>query len=40
MNKEILVVVEVVFNEKVLFCEKIFEVLESVLVIVTKKKYE
>lgn len=40
MNKEILVVVEVVFNEKVLLCEKIFEVLESVLVIVIKKKYE
>lgn len=40
MNKEILVVVEVVFNEKALFREKIFEVLESALAIVIKKKYE
>lgn len=40
MSKEILVVVEVVFNEKVVFCECIFEVLEIVLVILIKKKYE
>jgi N utilization substance protein A len=40
MNKEILLVVEAVSNEKGLPREAIFEALESALAIATKKKYE
>ncbi len=40
MNKEILLVVEAVSNEKGLPREAIFEALESALSIATKKKYE
>lgn len=40
MNKEILLVVEAVSNEKGLPREAIFEALESALEIATKKKYE
>jgi len=40
MNKEILLVVEAVSNEKALPREAIFEALESALAIATKKKYE
>ena len=39
-NKEILLVVEAVSNEKGLPREAIFEALESALAIATKKKYE
>ncbi|HEY5716532.1 MAG TPA: transcription termination factor NusA [Psychromonas sp.] len=40
MNKEILLVVEAVSNEKALPREAIFQALESALAIATKKKYE
>ncbi|MGO1246650.1 MAG: transcription termination factor NusA [Oceanisphaera sp.] len=40
MNKEILLVVDAVSNEKALPREKIFEALETALATATKKKYE
>lgn len=40
MNKEILLVVEIVFNEKGVSCDVIFEVIELVLVVVIKKCFK
>src|SRR5690554_4838840 len=40
MNKEILLVVDAVSNEKAVPREKIFEALETALATATKKKYE
>ncbi|MCR3754757.1 MAG: transcription termination/antitermination protein NusA [Candidatus Westeberhardia cardiocondylae] len=40
MNKEILSVIESVSNEKAISKEKIFEALETALIIATKKQYE
>lgn len=39
MSKELLLVVDVVVNEKGVLCEVIFEVMEVVLVLVVKKCY-
>ena len=40
MNKEILLVVDAVSNEKAVPREKIFQALETALATATKKKYE